>query len=628
MSEFIRIAAISPKLVLGDVEANSIVIKELIQKHQDAGIVLFPELCITGYTLGDLFFQEALHQKVVEAIFALAKSVQDSLVIVGAPLWYANRLYNCAVVMQQGEIKGIVPKSYLANYREFYEKRWFSSGKDVRGEELLGAPFGVDLLFTDRDLVLGVEICEDLWSVLPPSLYQVAAGANVVCNLSASDELVGKHAYRKELVCTQSARGICAYAYASSGVGESSSDLCYGGATLIAENGAMLAEGERFERKSVITTADVDLQKLRYLRRAETSFVDAPKNEFRLVECAKTPRIEVPKRYYDPHPFVPSDEAQIDARCKEIFAIQASALARRVEHIGDPKLVIGLSGGLDSTLALLVCAKACKMLGKPSSDILAISMPGFGTTKATKQSAKELAKALGASFEEIDITKSVKAHFEDIAHPSSLHDVTFENAQARYRTMILMDKANQIGGIVVGTGDLSEIALGFSTYNGDHMAMYNVNAGVPKTLVRYLIAWVAKEQKELAAILEAIINRPVSPELLPSRGSEIVQKTESIIGPYELHDFFLYHFIKYGASPTKIAMLAKLAFKEKYDEVTIKKWLRLFIKRFFANQFKRNAMPDGVKVGTIALSPRGDWRMPSDAEVKMWLKELDDGSSD
>ena len=617
----------SPKLVLSDVEANSTVIKELIQANRDCGVLLFPELSITGYTLGDLFFQKALHQRIHEAIFDIANIVQDSLVIVGAPLWHANRLYNCAVVMQQGRIIGIVPKIYLANYREFYEKRWFSSGKDVKSQRLLGAPFGTDLLFEDRDLLMGIEICEDLWSVLPPSLFQAAAGANVVCNLSASDELVGKHAYRKELVRTQSARAICAYAYASSGVGESSSDLCYGGATLIAENGAMLAEGARFEQKSVVTTADVDLQKLCYLRRAETSFVDAPKKEFQIIKCAKTPRVEVPKRHYDPHPFVPSDEVKRDERCKEIFAIQASALARRIEHIGDPNLVIGLSGGLDSTLALLVCAKACEILNKPLTDILAISMPGFGTTKATKESAKELAKAVGASFEEIDITRSVRMHFDDIGHSENVCDVTYENAQARYRTMILMDKANQIGGIVVGTGDLSEIALGFSTYNGDHMAMYNVNAGVPKTLVRYLIAWVAKEQRRLRTILQTIIDRPVSPELLPSKGNEIVQKTESIIGPYELHDFFLYHFIKYGASPNKILMLANLAFKEKYDEATIKKWLRVFIKRFFANQFKRNAMPDGVKVGTIALSPRGDWRMPSDAKVHLWLKELDDGSS-
>ena len=624
---FLRIAAISPKLVLGDVAANVAIHKELIHANKDAGIILFPELSLTGYTLGDLLVQKRLHDAVHDGLAELAKAVMESIVIVGAPLWHANRLYNCAVVLQNGRILGIVPKSYLANYREFYEKRWFNSGKDIFEEELDGVPFGTDLLFRSGEMVLGVEICEDLWSVIPPSSYQAAAGANVICNLSASDDLVGKHEYRRTLVSQQSARGICAYAYASSGVWESSAEVLYGGATLIAENGAMLAEGERFRFDHTVTKADVDLQKLIYLRRAETSYCDAPQRAFRHISCDPVPLIEKPRRFYDPHPFVPSKKADRDARCREIFAIQAGALARRIAHLGDMKMVIGVSGGLDSTLALLVCNEACEILGRPKSDIYAISMPGFGTTKGTKTSAARLAQAIGATFEEIDITESVRAHFRDIGHDENIHDVTYENAQARYRTMILMDKANQIGGIVVGTGDLSEIALGFSTYNGDQMAMYNVNAGVPKTLVRYLIEWVGTKHKELAPILDEIIHRPVSPELLPPKEGKIAQKTEEIIGPYELHDFFLYHFIKYGAPPRKIAMLAKIAFGKKYDEATIKKWLKVFLKRFFANQFKRDASPDGVKVGTIALSPRGDWRMPSDAQVKMWIEELDNGGS-
>ena len=621
---FLRIAAISPKLHLADVEKNVAAISELIHANKDAAILLFPELCITGYTMGDLFMQEALHKAVLQGIESLKEVVRESIVIVGAPLWYQNRLYNCALVMQEGQILGIVPKSYLPNYREFYEPRWFSSGKDIKGATLLNAPFGVDLLFEDDDLLFGIEICEDLWTLKPPSFDMAAAGANLICNLSASDEVVGKHAYRKDLVLSQSARCVCAYAYASSGVGESSMDLCYSGATIIAENGALLAEGERFSFENQVIKADIDLQKLRYLRTSETSFAQSEASSFRIIKTAPLKRIQVPNRYYDPTPFVPKHKEQKDARAKEIFAIQSHALARRIEHIGKAKMVIGVSGGLDSTLALLVCNEVCKLLNRPKSDIIAISMPGFGTTSVTRSDAKELAMLIGANFEEIDITKAVKQHLKDIDHANL--DVVFENAQARYRTMVLMDIANKVGGLVVGTSDLSEIALGFSTYNGDHMAMYHVNAGVPKTLVRYIIEWVAAKERELAAVLQRIIDRPVSPELLPPTGGEIAQKTEEIIGPYELHDFFLYHFIKYGASPKKLLLLATLAFKEKYSKKEIKKWLKVFIKRFFANQFKRDAMPDSVKVGTIALSPRGDWRMPSDAKARIWLEELEDGS--
>ncbi len=621
---FLRIAVISPKLHLADVDKNVAVISDLIHANKDAAILLFPELCLTGYTVGDLFMQEALHKAVLQGIESLKEVVRESIVIVGAPLWHQNRLYNCALVMQEGQILGIVPKSYLPNYREFYEPRWFSSGKNIKEATLLNAPFGVDLLFEDDDLLFGIEICEDLWALKPPSFDMAAAGANLICNLSASDEVVGKHPYRKDLVLSQSARCVCAYAYASSGVGESSMDLCYSGATIVAENGALLAEGERFSLENQVIKADIDLQKLRYLRASETSFAQSEASSFRIIKTAPLKRIQVPNRYYDPTPFVPKHKEQKDARAKEIFAIQSHALARRIEHIGKAKMVIGVSGGLDSTLALLVCNEVCELLHRPKSDIIAISMPGFGTTGATRSDAKELAMLIGANFEEIDITKAVKQHLKDIDHANL--DVVFENAQARYRTMVLMDIANKVGGLVVGTSDLSEIALGFSTYNGDHMAMYHVNAGVPKTLVRYIIEWVAAKERELAAVLQRIIDRPVSPELLPPSGGEIAQKTEEIIGPYELHDFFLYHFIKYGASPKKLLLLATLAFKEKYSKDEIKKWLKLFIKRFFANQFKRDAMPDGVKVGTIALSPRGDWRMPSDAKARIWLKELDDGS--
>ncbi len=622
---FIRVAAISPQLFLADVEANVALISELIHQHKDAQILLFPELCLTGYTLGDLFMQESVHQAVLEGLEELKRVVRDEIVIVGAPLWHQNRLYNCAVVLQDGKILGIVPKSYLPNYREFYEQRWFSSGKDVKGEFLLDAPFGVDLLFEDGDLLFGIEICEDLWSVMPPSFAMAAAGANLICNLSASDEVVGKHAYRKELVVSQSARCMCGYVYSSSGVGESSMDLCYSGATLIAENGTLLAEGERFSFENQIIKADLDLQKLRYLRLSESSFAQNPKPFFRIIATKSLKRVAVPKRHYDPTPFVPTQKTQQDERAEEIFAIQASALARRIKHIGNAKMVIGVSGGLDSTLALLVCSEVCKLLDKDKKDIIAVSMPGFGTTSATRSDAKELATLIGAQFYEIDITAAVKQHFKDIDYWSD-NNVVFENAQARYRTMVLMDIANKEGGIVIGTGDLSEIALGFSTYNGDHMAMYNVNAGVPKTLVRYIIAWVAQQEKGLQEVLTRIIDRPVSPELLPPADDQISQKTEEIIGPYELHDFFLYHFIKYGASPKKLLLLASLAFEKRYNKEEIRKWLKVFIKRFFANQFKRDAMPDGVKVGTIALSPRGDWRMPSDATVKIWLEELDNGS--
>ena len=626
MFGFYRVSALSPKLFLGNIQANVEHLRSLIHEHKSSAFILFPELSLTGYSLQDLFFQENIAQEVIKGLEELAGSVMESVVIVGAPLWYQDRLYNCAVVLHDGKIRGIVPKTYLANYREFYEKRWFSSGKEIKNATLLGAPFGVDLLFEAGEVRFGIEICEDLWSVVPPSFFQAAAGAQLLFNLSASDELVGKHAYRKQLVQSQSARCVAAYVYASSGPGESSADLCYSGATMIAENGALLAEGERFVLDGSGCVADIDIHKLRSLRRAETSFADAPKPCFRIIELEEPVASDGSKRYYDPRPFVPSQRAKKDEVCSEIFAIQSTALARRIAHIGDPKLVIGVSGGLDSTLALLVCVEACKKLGKPFGDIVAISMPGPGTTQQTRESAQELCEALGVSFEEIPITEAVQQHLGAIGHNLQTLDVTYENAQARERTQILMDKANMVGGIVVGTGDLSEIALGFATYNGDHMAMYHVNAGVPKTLVRYVIEWVASQEPDLAKTLLAIIKRPISPELLPPKEGEISQKTEQIIGPYELHDFFLYHFIKYGARPKKLLHIAKLAFGQKYSQEELGKYLEIFLRRFFANQFKRDAMPDGVKVGTIALSPRGDWRMASDMRPDMWMEELDNGN--
>lgn len=616
---FVKVAAVAPKLHLGDIKANLKEIAKVIKEHKDVAIFLFPELSLTGYSLGDLHLNSLVEARVNEALEELKGFCLEQVVIVGAPIWYEGRIYNCAVVMQNQKILGIVPKSYLANYKEFYEKRWFTSGKDL-STDIDGIPFGTDILFEYGKLCFGIEICEDLWSLIPPSFYQAASGANLIFNLSASDDYLGKHDYRKSLVSSQSARTVSGYIYASSSVGESGADVIYGGATLIAENGYILAEGERFRFDTSIIKADIDIEKLRYLRVSETSYKDAPKKEFRKVRVARL--VDTPiKRKFDPHPFLPKSD--LDKRAREILSIQSTALGRRVMHIGkDTKLVIGLSGGLDSTLALLVCYECCKILDKSPKDIIAISMPGFGTTSSTREDAKRLAEILGVTFKEIDITQSVGTHLKDIGHGGEC-DVTFENAQARERTQILMDISNMEGGIVVGTGDLSEIALGFATYNGDHMSMYGVNSSVPKTLVRYLIEWYAKKEGgRIEEVLQNIIRRPISPELLPADNGEITQKTEDIIGPYELHDFFLYHFVKYGAAPCKILFMAVEAF-EWYEREFIKKYLILFLKRFFANQFKRDAMPDGVKVGTISLSPRGDWRMPSDALVNEWIRELE-----
>ncbi len=628
MYGFIRVASATHKMRVADIDYNTEEIIKIVKEAQkkDVAIAVFPELSITGYTCKDLFFQNALHQKVLKAIEEIKNKTKELniIFIIGAPLWHKNRLYNCALILQKGEILGAVPKSFLPEHKEFYEKRWFTEGRDIKNETIEinreKIPFGVDLIF-NKEAPFGVEICEDLWTTIPPSSYQAINGAIMHFNLSASDEIVGKHEYREALVSQQSARNISAYIYSSSGVFESTTDVVYSGDLLIAENGVILKKGERFKRDSQLITADIDIEYLKYYRKIETSYEDNKPKEVRVIETKELNQIKTLKRFIDPHPFVPKNKAKREQRCKEIFSIQTAGLAKRIEHIGEPKIVLGISGGLDSTLALLVADKTMKLLKRDSKDIIAVTMPGFGTTSRTYKNAVNLCKKLKVTFKEIPIKEAVLQHFKDIGQDPKICDVTYENAQARERTQILFDLANKENGIVLGTGDLSEIALGFATYGGDHLSMYNVNASIPKTLIRYVIEWVAESNEKIRNILKDIINTPVSPELLPEKNDKISQKTEEIIGPYELHDFFLFHMIKYGAEPKKILFLAKHAFKN-YDEKTILKWLKVFIKRFFINQFKRSCSPDGPKVGSISLSPRGDWKMPSDASMRVWMEDL------
>ena len=522
-------------------------------------------------------------------------------------------------------------KSFVPEHKEYYEKRWFVSGKEIRGESipLLGTevPFGTDLLFEgEEEIVFGIEVCEDLWSVVPPSSYQALAGANILFNLSASDEIVAKSEYRSSLVATQSARCMAAYVYTSCGVGESTTDVVFGGDCMIAENGAILERGERFLDESQIIFADVDLQRLKSFRAAEGSFADGEIRSFRRIKIFETPRIGQLNRRIDPHPFVPSKKSERSKRCEEIFSIQGAALNKRLAHIGVEKCVIGVSGGLDSTLALLAVYRAYESSGRDPKDIVCVTMPGFGTTGRTLENAKRLCEALGVDFRSIDITEACLEHFRQIGHDPSEHTTVYENVQARERTQILMDLANKIGGIVIGTGDMSESALGWSTYNGDHMSMYAINVGIPKTLIRYLVEWAAEHYPQISDILADILATPVSPELLPPSEGEISQKTEDLLGPYELHDFFLYHMVKSGASARKILFLAQSAFGSGYTKEEVEKYLKLFLRRFFSQQYKRSCMPDGPKIGTIALSPRGDWRMPSDAEAAEWIKDLEEES--
>ncbi|WP_456452641.1 NAD(+) synthase [Hydrogenimonas sp.] len=633
MFGFCRVAAAVPKVRVADVDFNTEQMADLwrIAAEQNAAVVLFPELSVTGYSCGDLFFQQRLYDAALEGLERLLKVSKscDTAAVVGAPLWHDGRLYNCALVLHRGEVVGAVPKSFVPEHKEYYEKRWFASGKDLAGESVRllerEVPFGTDLLFEGPEgLVMGVEVCEDLWSVVPPSSHQALAGATLLLNLSASDEIVGKSEYRLQLVSQQSARCMAAYAYASCGMGESTTDVVFGGDAMICENGALLERGERFLDESQIIFADVDLQRLRTMRLSEGSFADGDIRPFRRVPMTPLPEIEQLNRRIDPHPFVPSRKSERAKRCREIFAIQAAALQKRLEHIGSKTCVLGISGGLDSTLALLATYRAFEIMRKNPGDIVCVTMPGFGTTGRTLENAEKLCEGLGVTLKRIDITEACLTHFRLIGHDPEKHDIVFENVQARERTQILMDLANELGGIVVGTGDLSESALGWSTYNGDHMSMYAINVGIPKTLIRYLVEWTAEVYPHIREVLHDILATPVSPELLPSKEGEICQKTEEVVGPYELHDFFLYHMIKSGATPKKILFLARHAFGGRYDEATLRKWLGVFLRRFFSQQFKRSCMPDGPKVGTIALSPRGDWRMPSDARVNEWIKELEE----
>lgn len=625
---FIRTAAASLKIKVADVDYNVKEIKKAVDEavKEDIRLLVTPELSVTGYTCADLFFNKSLLDKSDKAVLELAEYTKDKniVVLIGAPCSYLNKLYNCAFVLSGGRVSGIVPKQYIANYNEFYEKRWFDTATYL-GDcyiEKFNAAMSVNSIFMIADDVyLGVEICEDLWVPNPPSSSKVLAGANIIANLSASDEYVSKAQYRKDLVSNQSARCICGYVYAGASVYESTTDLVFSGATLIAENGAVIAQGKRFSRDNVITVADIDVEKLNALRRKNMSF------ENNQLACVINPAVtdnknnDLKYRYVDPYPFVPSLEEDRKQRCEEIFNIQAAGLAKRIEHVGSKGAVVGISGGLDSTLALLVCAQAMKLLGRDNSEIMGITMPGFGTTDRTYNNAVELMKSLGVTVKEISIKDACIQHLKDIEHNENSRDITYENTQARERTQILFDMANKHGKLLVGTGDLSELAMGWCTYNGDHMSMYGVNASVPKTLVRYLVEYVSNiSEKKTADILFDILDTPVSPELLPpDENGEIAQKTEDNIGPYELHDFFLYNFIRFGFSKEKLLILAMKAFDGKYDRKAVEKWLDLFVKRFFISQFKRSCVPDSPKVGSVSLSPRGDWRMPSDASYNAFV---------
>ncbi len=630
MYGYYRVAAAVNKTTVANPKKNAEEVLTLIKEShaKEVSVVVFPELTLTSYTASDLLLNQTLLASQNEALEYILKNIEtiNTIAVIGIAVLEADRLYNCAVVIQNGKMLGIVPKSYLPNKKEFYEKRQFTSGRDIVRTtiDLLDTevPFGVDLLFTDKsNMTFGVEICEDLWAVTPPSNHMANNGANLLFNLSASNELIGKHEYREELVRTQSARCMAAYVYSSAGVGESTTDTVFGGHSIISEYGSTLVQNERFSLKSNLITADIDLERLRWLRLNEGSYGDGRRKKIRTVKVGTLPGITKLQRDINPMPFVPSRYTDKKYRCDEIIHIQAHGLIKRMSHAHIKKAVIGISGGLDSTLALLSTHKAFEIMNWDSKDILAVTMPGFGTTSRTKSNAIQLCETLDVTLKTVDITELSLNEFEAIEHDKEEHSVTYENVQARARTSILMNLANKEGGLVIGTGDLSEIALGWSTYNGDHMSMYALNSGIPKTLIKYVIEYF-KSNKAISHIIDDILDTPISPELLPHSDDEITQETEEIVGPYELHDFFLYHFIKYGAEPKKILYLAIIAFDTKYDEETIKSWLKLFLKRFFTQQFKRSCMPDGPKVGTISLSPRADWKMPSDADFEIWLKEL------
>ena len=641
MEGIMRVAAAVPKLRLCNVAENAAAMAEQLHEAADrkASLVAFPELSLTGYTCGDLFFQKSLLQATEAGLQQMLEACPEGVTaVVGAPVQADGVLYNCAVVLTKGKLLGVVPKLFLPNYNEFYEKRWFASGFQLQAEHvtLCGqqVPLGRELLFESADGVrFGVELCEDLWTALPPSTFLSLHGAELIVNLSASNELIAKREYRQELVRQQSARCLCAYLYVSAGVGESTSDLVFSGHSMVAQCGGMVKENADYLSENYVLTADLDLDRIRGDRREQTSFADAQAHygalePVRRVSCpalmlAESEPVEL---HVAKHPFIPADKASRQTRCAQIFDMQATALARRLRITGG-KLTVGISGGLDSTLALLAACRAMDMMGLPRTNITGVTMPCFGTTDHTYQNALTLMTTLGVTQREIPIHEAVRLHFRDIGHNEQDHSVTYENAQARERTQVLMDVANQTGGIVLGTGDLSEIALGWCTYNADHMSMYGVNSGVPKTLVRWVIQ-TATENPAFAAskdVLQSILDTPISPELLPpDEQGNIAQQTEDLVGPYALHDFFLYYAVRFGMRPRKIYELAKLAFADDFDDATILKWLKNFYRRFFTQQFKRNCIPDGVKIGSIALSPRGDWRMPSDAESVLWLKECEE----
>lgn len=630
---FIKIASATPDIRVADTEFNVNNIINIIMEANNKGakLIVFPELCITAYTCSDLFLQRSLLEGALEGLDNIKKATEniDITAVVGLPVAVGDMLYNCAAVVNHGHIKGVVPKLNIPNYGEFYEQRHFTEGtQEVRNINILGedVPFGSNILFRSSimpEFCLGIEICEDLWTVNPPSNSHALAGATVIVNLSASDELISKAEYREMLVRSQSAKLYSVYVYSDAGWGESTTDLVFAGDNMICENGTMLARSERFTNSCVY--AVVDVERLTCERRKTTTFRNKASDNYTFVELDMNYTDTELDRYVDNLPFVPSDKKKREYRSEEILKIQSMGLSKRVEHAHAKTAVIGVSGGLDSTLALLVTVRAFDHLGRNRSDIYAVTMPCFGTTSRTYNNAVSFAKSLGVTFKEVPIRDAVLGHFRDIGQDPNLYDVTFENCQARERTQVLMDIANKTGGMVVGTGDLSEMALGWATYNGDHMSMYAVNAGVPKTLIRYLVDYEAErtDNDALRTTLKDILDTPVSPELLPPENGEISQKTESIVGPYELHDFFLYHLLRYGYRPSKILRLAEKAFEGTYDKDYILGWLKTFYRRFFQQQFKRSCMPDAPKVGSVALSPRGDWRMPSDASVNLWKSELE-----
>lgn len=641
--DFIRVATATPEVRVADIEFNAAQIRIATEDAAEraASVILFPELSITAYTCGDLFRQATLLNKAKEALLALARDTERTpiLAVVGLPLNVGGRLYNCAAVVGSGTVLGIVPKQFLPTTGEYYEERWFTSGAGLAPTQVdlggIDVPFATNLLFSAADLpgcILGIEICEDLWAVEPPSGKLALDGAMLILNPSASNELLAKSAYRRDLVKSQSARCLAAYAYASSGPGESSTDLVFSGHCMIAENGVILAEAERFRFDTQLIYADIDLGRLQHERLCNSSFsAGAANRTIRHVSFTRPARPLAGAsigslRPNSPNPFVPLDPAVRASSCREIFSIQSAGLAKRLRHTGTTRVTLGVSGGLDSTLALLATVHAFDSLNLDRKGIIAVTMPGLGTSQRTRSNAETLIRLLGAELQVIPIHDAVRQHFKDIEHDPAVLDITYENSQARERMQILMDLANQRGGFVVGTGDLSEAALGWCTFNGDHMSMYHVNVGIPKTLVSFIIEWCAEAAftGEVAAVLRDVCASPISPELLPTSADGRQQRTEDTIGPYELHDFFLFHMVRHGSRPAKILYLAEMAFVNRYDRSTLLRWLEVFVSRFFSQQFKRSAMPDGPKVGSVALSPRGDWRMPSDASASTWLAEIRD----